>query len=136
MTAEKRNKDEISKGIAKTIATTTHTHGKWGKWGETVKEPGTFEVEALEPELEIVAVIEEVPVEVAVEPESVEETEAVVEAPKEAVEAEPEAEVEVEEEPAIIEAEAEPEPIVEEEPKVDNTAEIEALKAKLAELTK
>ena len=118
MPIKKRSKEERAKSAAKVreaIYTTTPSHGKPGTWG---KVPGTFTEEALEPELEIVAILEE--------------------------EAEPEVEEQLEESQEETVQEEAVEPIVEEavveepveEAKVDNTAEIEALKAKLAELEK
>ena len=137
MPIKKRSKEERAKSAAKVreaIYTTTPSHGKPGSWG---KVPGTFTEEALEPELEIVAIIEETPAEAVPEveeqlEESQEETvqeEAVEPIVEEAVVEEPVEEAKVE--PIVPEPERSLEEIAELE---RNKAEIKTLKAKLKEL--
>ena len=127
---KKRDKNEVSKGVARTIRTTTHGHGRWGSWGETVaeKEPGTFSEEALEPELEIPEIVQEMALEEETPVEA--KTEPIVEDPVK----------EEEDEPDPIEAEPQGKPTLaeiaemEKKEQAEKKAKVKALRAKLKDL--
>ena len=147
MPIEKRSKEEKAKSARKVreaIYSTPASHGKPGAWG---KEPGTFEVEVLEPELEIVAVIpEETPVEAVKKDIERRALEAEIEVKEQLEESQEETVAEEVAEPIVEEAVAEPLEAVAEDviavratstdlPQADFSHEDEARKAEIARQT-
>lgn len=117
----KEEKDKSARLVAKTLKTTTPTHGKPGSWGDKV--PGTFSDEALEPEPSLVEEVGE-----ALEEAAMAISEEAIKNAQEALEPEIDRQAEAEPEPSnILSGDIDVGPY---------EAEIAALKAKLAELTK